>query len=155
MAAVSMKRAGKVRDMAARAIVTWPSSSGCQCNNPTDRNSSEMVKAMTDKVRTQSEVVENHATRGAVTRTRHSDLLTPRELAFVGRWQGDAAAAMRATGVTQPATAGAKLLAIPRVKKALLAKQRAMIRSMAEETVRRLRENQPRGSEELFHETQT
>src|SRR5271165_24397 len=31
MAATSMKRAGKLSDMAARAMVTVPSSNGCQC----------------------------------------------------------------------------------------------------------------------------
>ena len=40
-----MKRAGKVSDIDARAMVTLPSSSGCQCNNSEDRDSSGMVGA--------------------------------------------------------------------------------------------------------------
>jgi hypothetical protein len=45
MAAANMKRAGKVSDIEARAMVTLPSSSGCQCNNSYDRDSSGVVGA--------------------------------------------------------------------------------------------------------------
>ena len=40
MAAASMKRAGKVRDMAARAMVTWPSSRGWRRTSRTLRGNS-------------------------------------------------------------------------------------------------------------------
>jgi hypothetical protein len=43
MAAASMKRAGNVSDIEARAMVTLPSSSGCQCNNSKNRDSGGLV----------------------------------------------------------------------------------------------------------------
>src|SRR5664280_2248960 len=51
MAATSMKRAGKVSDMAARAMVTVPSSNGRQCYNQARRHSAGLMNRFHNHLR--------------------------------------------------------------------------------------------------------
>lgn len=58
---------------------------------------------------------------------RNPALLTPKELAFVAAWQGDQTAAARQAGYKNPKQAGHKLMTTARVKKAVEAKQKAVV----------------------------